>query len=201
MYRRGVVSAVDEDTMRVRVKFADRGDVESPWLDVIARDAADDDEYGLPSIGAQVGCLLEAHADAGCCIGAIHSKVNAPKGPKKKEVRRLEMKDGFIVEYDRRDDKHTLKIVIPDGGKLDVTVGGNATITTTGDIELKPEGLVKVAGAGDFFALATPTNARLDALENHGATHVHPSALGPTGTPTPPATPGDSVACEKVKSD
>lgn len=199
MYRRGVVSAVDPDTHRVRVKFPAKGDVESAWLDVPVDDALDDQLYSLPSLGAQVACMLDERDEEGCVLGAIYSKTDPPSGPKNVDVRRWQFKDGAVVEYDR--DAKKLTIVIPSGGELDITVGGKAVITTTGDVEIKPTGLCKIAGAAAWVARADKTEARLQDLESHANSHGHGTGVGPSTPAIVPLFPGPAVASTKTKTD
>lgn len=198
MYRRGVVSAVDPDTHRVRVKFPSKGDVESSWLDVPVDDALDDQQYGLPSLGAQVSVILDEREEEGCVIGAIYSKADVPIGTKNTDVRRWTFKDGAVFEYDR--ESNTWTVDVPDGGAINIKVGGNATIEATGDVHVKPGGLLKVDGAADFVALAAKCDARFDALELDAATHIHPTGVGPSGPEIVPLTPGESVKCTKTKT-
>lgn len=199
MYRRGVVSQVDVDTHRAKVTFLDRDKVESPWLDVLVSDTLDDKAYGLPSVGAQVACLLEENATAGCIIGALYSKEDAPLDPKNVDVRHIVMKDGAIARYDR--DAHELYVEVPDGGAVNLKVGGTCTIETTGDVHLKPDGLLKVAGGAEFFARADKVDARLDAIESNLATHTHGTGVGPSTPEVPTVAFGASTACSKAKTD
>jgi phage baseplate assembly protein V len=181
-YRRGVVSAVDAKTHRVRVTFPDKQDVESPWLDVLVRDALDDKDFGLPSKGAQVAVLMDEKDESGCVIGALYSKADAPNSPQSEDLRRWTMKDGTVVSYDRN------------AHKLTIDVHG-------GDVEVLITGLMKVAGASDFVALAAKCDARFAAIESNLQAHVHPTGVGPSGPGTPPLTPGDSVAASKLRTD
>ena len=190
MYKRGIVSKVDADTHRVRVTFPGKGDVESPWLDVAVRDAHDDDDFGLPSEGAQVACLMGENDEEGCVIGAIHSKADPPSTPANTDVRRMKMKDGAILEYDRA--AHTLKIDVPSGGKLSITVGG--------DVEIHPTGLVKIDGADDFPALAQKVEDALSTMRSvYNALSV-PTGVGPSGPPIVPMTANAPVKCSKLKT-
>lgn len=209
MYRRGVVSAVDVATHRARVTFADRDKLESPWLDVLVRDAGDDDDFGLPSVGAQVGVLLEENAETGVVLGALHSKENPPKGTTKStDVRRLTLKDDAYVEYNRA--THKLTISMPAASsELKVDVTGKVHITTSGDTEITPGGLLKVAGADDFVALAqkvddgfTTIRSAFNAHITAFNAHIHPTGVGPSGPP-PPGTACaaiPSVKCSKTKT-
>ncbi len=188
MYRRGVVSAVDVDAHRVRVKFPSKGDVESPWLDVLVPDVLDDKCFSLPSLGAQVAVMLDESEAEGCVVGAIYSQVDAPSTPKNADVRHWTMKDGAKLAYDR--EAHKLTISLPSGSAVEITAD---VFKVVGDVE--------VGSAAALLARADKTDARIDAMQQNIDTHFHPAALGPTGPNATPLGPQDSVACDRVKSD
>lgn len=192
MFRRGIVSEVNFETHQVRVKYPDREDVESPWLDVIVRDSQDDKEYSLPSLGAQVWTALEENAETGACLGAIYSAgADATEEPRNADVRHWKFDGGAVFKFDRS--ANTLTIELPDGG----------------DFELLPDGLLKVAGAADFVALAglVDTNfanivSAINAFVTAFNAHIHPTGVGPSGPPPPAPSASDqeSVACSKTKT-
>ena len=77
MYSRGIVVELDVQRHRVRVRFPDRGDLLSPWLEVIVQPY----QYGLPAEGAQMACLLDEHSESGCVVGVVYSEADpAPPG-------------------------------------------------------------------------------------------------------------------------
>lgn len=171
---------VDADKHRVRGTFPDRQDLLSPWLDVPVRDALDDKEYSLPSVGAQVAVLLDEHGDSGCVIGALYSDAD-PAPAAGVDIRRWTMKDGTKLEYDRA--AHTL------------------TLDVKGDVLVKVDGLLKVAGAGDFVALAQKVDTAFQNIVTWLTAHVHPTGVGPSGPPTPPPTGQASTAATKTRTD
>lgn len=182
---------VDAAKHRARVTFPERQDLVSPWLDVLAADSLDDKAFGLPSVGAQVAVLLDEKEEAGCVLGAVYSQVDVPDDPANADVRRIKMKDGGAIEYDRA--AHTLKVTVPDGGKLSMVVGG--------DVEITPSGLLKIAGASDFVALAQKVETEFESQRNWNATHMHPTGVGPSGPPTAPPPAVNSVAASKTKTE
>lgn len=198
MYRRGVVSKVDVDKHVVRCTLPEKGNVETAWLDVLVPDTLDDKVFSLPSEGAQVALMLDERDEQGCVLGSVYSKVDAPTGTKNVNLRRIDFKDGAKVEYDR--EHHKLTIDIPSSGELNVTINGKAKIETTGDVEVKPGGLLKIAGAADFVALAAKVDAIVTYLVMWLLTHTHGTGVGPSTPPLAPVESQDSVACVKTKT-
>lgn len=161
MYRRGIVSEVDGSTHRVRVRFPDRDDVESGWLDVLVRAAHQAKDYGLPAKGDQVAVLLDEHDEAGCVLGALYSSVDKPPTTKP-EVRAFHFGDGGLVQYDR--EAHVLKVFMPDGGR------------------------VELAGNASAIALADYVRRELDAIQRALDTHTHQAGALVAAAPAPPGT-------------
>lgn len=182
MYRRGIVEELDANTHRARVRLPERDDVVTGWLDVLVRSSLGDQDTALPPRGTQVAVMLDEHDESGCVLGALYSEADPPPVTDDK-IRALHLRDGAKVEYDQG--AHELRIVMPSGGDVSVNVSGG--------------GLVKVAGAEAFVARADLTDARLAALQQKFDTHIHPTGVGPSGVPTSPVTPLDSVAATTVK--
>src|SRR6187551_1008393 len=101
MYSRGEVVEVNPGSHQVRVKFAARQDVVSPWLDVLVSSTAGDKEARLPKVGNQVACLLDERGESGCVLGAVYSSVDAPPDGITVEQRILELEDGARFAYDQ----------------------------------------------------------------------------------------------------
>lgn len=166
MYRRGIVSEVDGATHRVRVRFPDRDDVESGWLDVLVRAAHEAKDYGLPAKGDQVAVLLDEHDEAGCVLGALYSSADKPPSTKE-SIRAMHFGDGGLVEYDR--ETHVLKIVVPEGGR------------------------VELAGNASAIALADDVRRELDAIREALNTHTHSAGMLIAASPVPAGTPVEGV--------
>ena len=184
MYKRGIVSAVDADTCRVRVKFPAQQDLESGWLDVLQTSTHGDQSFALPPIGNQVAVMLDETNDAGCVLGAIYSEADPP--PTTVANRRvMAFADGARIEYDQT--THVLSIALPSDGRL------------------------RLCGSSSRLALASLVRNELTAFADEYKQHTHIAGLLVTGAPGAPVTgttgapvaatysPGD-VASAQVES-
>lgn len=96
----GTVSAVDEQTMRVRVRLPDLDNLRTDWLPVLTRKSLRDKDYWLPDVGEHVAVLLDANGDDGVVLGAFFSEADTvPVTSRDKWHRRF--RDGTTIEYDR----------------------------------------------------------------------------------------------------
>lgn len=103
----GTVSAVDEATMRVRVRLPEIDNLRTWWLPVIGRKTLKDKDYWLPDEGEQVVVLLDENGEDGVVLGAVFSDVDeVPVVSRDKWHRRFA--DGATLEYDRA--SHVLKV-------------------------------------------------------------------------------------------
>ncbi|MBS1186678.1 MAG: phage baseplate assembly protein [Burkholderiaceae bacterium] len=106
----GTVSAVDEETMRVRVRLPDLDNLRTDWLPVGVRKSKDDKDYWLPDIGEHVAVLLDGNGEDGVVLCAIYSEADAvPVKSRDKWHRRF--KDGTTIEYDRSTHKLSISCV------------------------------------------------------------------------------------------
>ena len=187
-YKRGVVEEVDAGTHRVRVRFPDRSNDVSPWLDVLTWSAHQDKAFRLPRKGNQVACLINSAGTEGVVLGAIFSAVDTPPEGASEDVQVFDFLGGLNLKLKS------------DTGRLELTVPGGLDVV--GDVHF--DGQHTVRGGGAPGANATKTDARLDALEQHASSHTHAgvtSGLASTGPAAPPLTPGESVAFEDFTSD
>lgn len=172
MYRRGVLEEVDPATHRARVRFPDRDGLVSPWLDVLVRDARDDKEFSLPSVGAQVGVMMDEHDEAGCILGALYSSEDKPTA-NVETIRRWDFADGGRIEYDRA------------AGELRVTLPG----------------LTQIGEGGELVGLAPLIDEAISTIVTAFNAHTHPTGVGPSGPPAAPIAPAPaSVACTKLQA-
>lgn len=127
MYRRGIVSAVDPATARVRVRFPDSDDMESFWLEVMQQRtlAGGDRAYWLPDAGEAVAVLMDEQDEAGLVLGAIYSSADPPPVASA-DKRHVTHKDGAVFEYDR--DSHVHIVSVPAGGRIELRVGGTSIV-------------------------------------------------------------------------
>ncbi|MDR5611184.1 MULTISPECIES: phage baseplate assembly protein V [unclassified Arsenophonus] len=107
----GTVSAVDEKTVRVRVRLPELDNLRTAWLEVLQRNTQNNKDYWLPDIGEQVKLLLDPYGDDGVVLGAVYSQVDRP-AIASRDKRRVDFADGTFVEYDRK--THTMAV----GGTL-----------------------------------------------------------------------------------
>lgn len=128
----GTVSAVDEQTMRVRVRLPDLDNLRTDWLPVLTRKSLRDKDYWLPDIGEHVAVLLDVNGDDGVVLGAIFSDADTvPVVSRDKWHRRFD--DSAELEYDRA--SHTLtvrggiqKVIVEVGETILLKAGTKVTI-------------------------------------------------------------------------
>ena len=100
----GTVSAVDEQTMRVRVRLPDLDNLRTDWLPVLTRKSLRDKDYWLPDVGEHVAVLLDANGDDGVVLGAIYSDPDTVPVISR-DKRHVRFGDGTWIEYDRAEHK------------------------------------------------------------------------------------------------
>ncbi|HJU70393.1 MAG TPA: phage baseplate assembly protein V [Paucimonas sp.] len=103
----GTVSAVDEQTMRVRVRLPECDNLRTDWLPVLTRKSLRDKDYWLPDIGEHVAVLLDVNGDDGVVLGAIFSDADVVPVTSR-DKRHIQFEDGTWIQYDRQ--ASTLKI-------------------------------------------------------------------------------------------
>ena len=129
----GTVSAVDEQTMRVRVRLPDLDNLRTDWLPVLTRKSLRDKDYWLPDVGEHVAVLLDANGDDGVVLGAIFSDADTvPVVSRDKWHRRFD--DGAQVEYDRA--AHHYSVDVPASGTITLRCGASAITITASGIEI-----------------------------------------------------------------
>lgn len=132
MYRRGIVTRTEPATGRVRVRFPDRDDVESWWLEVGQPKTLHDKVYWMPDVGEHVAVLMDENGEAGVVLCALYSSADPPPVDSQDKLHIL-TKDGNVIEHDRA--LHRLLI--------DLTASGGTIHLKTGDTEiiLTPDGI------------------------------------------------------------
>lgn len=145
MYRRGIVTELDPATGRARVEFQDRDGVASWWLNVNQPAASTSKVYAMPDVGAQVNCLVDAHAEEGCILGALYSDEDRPPITDPRHQHGA-LEGGLVFDYDR--DTGALTISMPaDMAVTAVNIRIDGDVTITGD--LRVDGTVAAEG-GDM---------------------------------------------------
>ncbi|WGM05960.1 phage baseplate assembly protein V [Arsenophonus nasoniae] len=123
----GTVSAVDEKTVRVRVRLPELDNLRTAWLEVLQRNTQNNKDYWLPDIGEQVKLLLAPYGDDGVVLGAVYSQVDRP-AIASRDKRRVDFADGTFVEYDRKN--HAMAI----GGEIQTLI-----LTTQGNVHIQTQ--------------------------------------------------------------
>lgn len=96
MFATGIVVAVNEQAVTVRVQFTDKENMISWDLNVNQTRAG---VVWMPQIGEQVNCLMDEQLKAGAVIGSFYTKENPPP-VQTAEKCHVTFKDGTVVEYD-----------------------------------------------------------------------------------------------------
>jgi phage baseplate assembly protein V len=150
--RPGVISEVDHDKARVRVRLGEK--LSTTWLSYFAKRAGNTIDWDPPEVGEQ--CLVLApggELSGGFALTGLYSKANpAPANVGTKTLRRYA--DGLECAYDHK--SHTLEISRPKelivrvkGTRIDFQTDKAAIKNAAGDevIALVSKGFRSVAGS------------------------------------------------------
>ncbi|WP_435951674.1 phage baseplate assembly protein V [Dryocola sp. BD626] len=97
----GIITEIDEATVRVRVNLPECDNLRSSWLPILQRNTQNNKDYWLPDVGEQVEVLLDDNGEDGVVLGAVYSSVDtAPLASLDK--RYVQFSDGAAFEYDRK---------------------------------------------------------------------------------------------------
>lgn len=152
----GTVSAVDESTMRVRVRLPDMDNLRTAWLPVGVRKSKDDKEYWLPDLGEHVVVLLDGRGEDGVVLCAIYSDADTVPVTSRDKWH-LRFVDGTTFEYDRKAHQWTVDVV----GPITINAKGAVSVkassvtldtpstTCTGDVLVKGKLTYQGGIAGD----------------------------------------------------
>ncbi|MGP4123065.1 MAG: phage baseplate assembly protein V [Sodalis sp. (in: enterobacteria)] len=94
-------SAVDEKTVRVRVRLLELDNLRTVWLELLQRNTQNKKDYWQPDIGEQVKLLLNPYSDDSVVFGAVYSQVDRPAVASRDKCL-VDFADGAFVEYDRK---------------------------------------------------------------------------------------------------
>jgi len=135
----GIVVAVDEQSVKVRVQFPDRDDLVSDWLPVLQDFCVGNQHYRLPDVDNQVACLMDDNYEAGVVLGAIYSDADAPPVTSA-DIYYRRFKDGTVIQYDRAGHKLTADIKgaidIKATGDCDAVIDGKTTLQSLQGVEI-----------------------------------------------------------------
>ena len=128
----GIISDIDETSVRVRVTLPECDNLKSNWLAVLQRNSQDNKDYWLPDMGEQVEVLLDNNGEDGVVLGAVYSTVDtAPVASRDK--RYVQFSDGAAFEYDRS----THQLTINGGIEKIVIEVIDSTRLTSPNVEIK----------------------------------------------------------------
>lgn len=178
--RFGIVSEMNFETGLARVEFKEDGIV-SQFLPVLVPNTKDV-KFKLPvSIGEQVACLMDEHAERGVILGAVYSKADTPNS-----------------DFSSMDPQ-SYGVTFPNGVYIEVKPNGLIDISSPNLIYIRSnqsiEMLANVHIVGDLTidndVFATNMQAAGEVSAAGGTinltTHTH---IGNLGSPTGPALPG-----------
>jgi phage baseplate assembly protein V len=156
MYRKGVVTVVDADRCRAKVRFPDKQDRISGWLDVLQANTQANQDYGLPDVGELVACMMDERDEAGCILGALYTEANKPTNGNA-DVRRVVFSDGTTIEFSRS------ASLLHIAGPAAVHIESAGVVTIDPAVECKAT--LKVGAGASPVALATPLATALNTLK------------------------------------
>jgi phage baseplate assembly protein V len=157
-FRSGIVSALGTAQYKgfVRVRFPDRDNIESAWLQVLTRGTQGTKHWHIPEIGAQVKCSLDEHDENGSIDGELWSSVDAPVEAATNTQDRTDYSDGTSIVYDTA--AHTLTVQLGTSGSatINTPLGNEIALASDGTvllqdragsyIKLNGDGTIKVHG-------------------------------------------------------
>lgn len=150
----GIISDIDETSVRVRVTLPECDNLKSNWLAVLQRNSQDNKDYWLPDMGEQVEVLLDDNGEDGVVLGAVYSTVDtAPVASRDK--RYVQFSDGAAFEYDRS--THQLTI---NGGieKIVIEVIDHTNLTSP-NVEVKAQQVTVTSDTVDIKAATVTVDA------------------------------------------
>ncbi|ENA5972099.1 phage baseplate assembly protein V [Escherichia albertii] len=150
----GIISDIDETSVRVRVTLPECDNLKSNWLAVLQRNSQDNKDYWLPDMGEQVEVLLDDNGEDGVVLGAVYSTVDtAPVASRDK--RYVQFSDGAAFEYDRS----THQLTINGGIEKIVIEVIDRTNLTSPNVEVKAQQVTVTSDTVDIKATAVTVDA------------------------------------------
>ncbi|HEB1269008.1 TPA: phage baseplate assembly protein V [Escherichia albertii] len=150
----GIISDIDETSVRVRVTLPECDNLKSNWLAVLQRNSQDNKDYWLPDMGEQVEVLLDDNVEDGVVLGAVYSTVDtAPVASRDK--RYVQFSDGAAFEYDRS----THQLTINGGIEKIVIEVIDRTNLTSPNVEVKAQQVTVTSDTVDIKAATVTVDA------------------------------------------
>ena len=150
----GIISDIDETSVRVRVTLPECDNLKSNWLAVLQRNSQDNKDYWLPDMGEQVEVLLDDNGEDGVVLGAVYSTVDtAPVASRDK--RYVQFSDGAAFEYDRS----THQLTINGGIEKIVIEVIDRTNLTSPNVEVKAQHVTVTSDTVDIKAATVTVDA------------------------------------------
>ncbi|EJS1735116.1 phage baseplate assembly protein V [Escherichia albertii] len=150
----GIISDIDETSVRVRVTLPECDNLKSNWLAVLQRNSQDNKDYWLPDMGEQVEVLLDDNGEDGVVLGAVYSTVDtAPVASRDK--RYVQFSDGAAFEYDRS----THQLTINGGIEKIVIEVIDRTNLTSPNVEVKAQEVTVTSDTVDIKAATVTVDA------------------------------------------
>ncbi|EEU9597537.1 TPA: phage baseplate assembly protein V [Escherichia albertii] len=150
----GIISDIDETSVRVRVTLPECDNLKSNWLAVLQRNSQDNKDYWLPDMGEQVEVLLDDNGEDGVVLGAVYSTVDtAPVASRDK--RYVQFSDGAAFEYDRS----THQLTINGGIEKIVIEVIDRTNLTSPNVEVKAQQVTVTSDTVDIKAATVTVDA------------------------------------------
>ncbi len=174
LLRPGVISAVNHDAARVRVKLGEN--LVTAWLPYFARRAGNTIDWDPPEEGEQ--CLVLSpggELGGGFVLPGLYSNAHAPPS-KRGDLRIRRFADGLELSYDGA--SHSLTITRPD--ELSVVVKGSR-------MEFSAEKF-EVIGRDGVGLIKTISDALKSIAESKTSTMMGPQPLLPAGAELPALT-------------
>lgn len=174
MYVKGIVTAIDPNSPRVKLLLPDFDNFETGWFFVPQLCTIGDKSFNQIKPQTLVGACCTEDMQDGCVIGALYNDedvcINSDEN-----VKYITFEDGTSIKYDKSENELTLNCV----GKINTTA--KKTIIT-GDVDVI--GNVKITGSLTVTAII---KSLTDVIANAISLfkHVHPKGHDglPTGEP------------------
>jgi len=158
---RALVTQIDAEMYRVRVKYPEQPDVESAWLQVMTVKSHKDKYYALPDVDEQVLVLhLPGSQEIGYVLCTSYSEPNPPpEGAGSEDITLVNWGEGGWWKHNRKTGDVDWHIT----GKLTIAVGGDIRIGAGGNIAENAQGGKITLKAPDEITLGDASTININA--------------------------------------